>query len=121
MRADEIVRRYLRHLAPTFEAGARIIRDEIRAQIKTSAEPSEPGAPPHSMGPYEESWQSTQAVVTRDTVSAAAFSAAAADSAKVPLAILLEYGTLKMAPRPHIRPGIDRARPKLRALFQVPR
>ena len=118
MKPDEIVRRYQKALAPAFEQAARILRDDIRDVITASAAPSGPGMPPSSSGPYENSWQATSATIKDDTVSAAAFSAAEASNAHVPLAILLEFGTRTMAPRPHIRPGIARAAPKIQALFR---
>jgi hypothetical protein len=122
-----------KRLEPFVEAAAIIVRDEIVGVINESTpagrfyrvpgtgatyQASAPGqAPAEREGIYRESWKSTPAVSQGSRIIAGVFNDRTTESGE-PLFPILEYGTTdgKLAPRPHVGPGIERALPKIRAL-----
>lgn len=90
---------------------------------------SAPGEPPAEReGLYRASWKSTPAVVEGNTVRAGVFNDRRVGRDDIPLWLILEFGTTpivggdlviqSLQPRPHIRPAVERARPKLRQMVQ---
>lgn len=100
------------HLA---ETGAELIAEEVRGAIEVSDIPSEPGSAPHSKGPYRDSWKSGKAKRKRNAIVAWAYSLAETASGEA-LADVLEDGRGPVAPRPHWRAAVERARKRLDAL-----
>jgi len=133
-RADDIVANLLEPLA---EAGARILVDAIKDQMEeapprtgreytipgteTKYIASAPGEPPAIReGVYLARWQPTKAFRTERGVAAAAVNTAVTED-EYPIGLLLEDGTYRMAPRPHIREGMLRAEPLVDALVDEAR
>ena len=122
-----------KRLEPFVEAAAIIVRDEIVAVINESVpagrfylipgtgatyQASAPGQPPAEReGIYREFWESTPAVQTGSRIIAGVFNDRTTDGGE-PLFPILEYGTRdgKLAPRPHVGPGMERSVPKIEAL-----
>ena len=119
--ASRLIHDQTRELA---EAGAILVRDGIvleiesygprsgqeytipgtRAKYRASAD----GEPPAVReGRYRESWQYTPAV--RTDIGWSAFGFTDLMVGAYVLGELLEWGTSRMGPRPHVRPGIERA------------
>lgn len=135
---SEIAGRKLRgRLTHLVEAAATLLRDEIVTTMDpgpprtgrqyripgtidaayTASAPAEP--PAVREGRYRESWKVAPAVVQGDRVLSAAYTDLKADEAgKHVLGDLLEHGTILMAPRPHVRPAVESAKPKIRALIR---
>lgn len=101
-------------LVPVLTQAAEIGRDEIRRLIRVQDEPSLPGEPPASRGRYVNAWRASKARVYDNAVVAYIFNEArfSDDSSMVEG---LEFGTERIRPRPHVRPGLDRARPLIDA------
>lgn len=109
------IRSLKRQFVPFAERMAAISAEEITADIEITDVPSRPGAPPHSTGPYKNSWKPSKARI-RDDVAAIAYSKAKAGTNDDRLlGPLLEYGTEKMPARPHIRVGLARAADRIRS------
>jgi hypothetical protein len=114
------------------EQGAEFISEEIKALIPLSDQHAPPGMPPHSRGPYRDSWNETKAKRKGDLITAWAFSTVRvgvgtqrirsagksrgrgvrsrkvrathrAGRSGVPLAIVLDQGLGRVHPHPHIR------------------
>ena len=119
-------------LGPLAEAGARILVDAIKDEMEeapartgreykipgtqTTYTASAPGEPPAIReGIYSNGWTSTKAFRTQRGVAAAAVNNIATEAGD-PIGLLLEDGTVRMAPRPHIREGMLRAEPQVDAL-----
>lgn len=118
------MRSALAHAKLRAEAFVTEVRDEIVLQMDPGPGPrtgleypkpdakgtytaSAPGEPPAvRTGQYANSWQVLPPVVQGDRIYAAAQSDATTESGES-LGALLEYGTNKMAPRPHIRPAVE--------------
>lgn len=96
-------------VAPLAEQGAEVIAKDIATSIPISEFPSLPGEPPHSPKWYHDSWKSTDAKRRGNHIIAWAFSLSHTASG-YPLAEILEYGHGVIAPRPHIRPALERTR-----------
>ena len=80
---------------------------------------SAPGEPPAIReGIYRDSWQFSPAVPQGDVIRARAFTALTTEDGKHLLGEILEFGTHKMAPRPHVRPAMETARPAVAELVQ---
>ena len=137
VRAPGLIRK---QLGPLAEAIARMIKtaivDEMEeaearsgrvyivpgtAKAYTASAPGEP--PAIREGRYREAWSSTKAVETGNAVIAAAVN----DQKVGPylLGVLLEEGSsdlvnfrVRMEPRPHIRPALERVRPDVEALIR---
>ena len=117
------------------EAAATVLRDEI-VQTMEQADPtgrtyrvpgtateyraSAPGEPPAVReGRYRDSWKTSTAVRQGTRVAASAYTdLRVGSSGQYVLGELLEFGTVKMAPRPHVRPAIETAKPKINALVR---
>lgn len=115
------------------EAGAIMIRDAIVREIDpgpartgreyrvpgTSATyvASAPGEPPAVReGRYRDSWNFTPAVTDGTRVIAAAYSDEAVGGHA--LGDILEYGTIHMEPRPHIRPALEKVLPEIKRMVE---
>lgn len=122
------------------EAAARIVADAIKDVLeeapprtgreyyvpgtKTKYTASAPGEPPAVReGTYRDGWKATKGVVQGHRAVAFAVNAVTTDSG-LAIGALLEDGTsdivnyrVRMQPRPHIREGINLARPRIDALF----
>lgn len=128
---------------PLVEAAAELVRTEVvegmeNAPARTGREypipgtdstytASAPGEPPAIReGIYRDSWKTTSAVVQGSRVSASAYTSLRTDQrnelgepgASYLIGELLEFGTYKMAPRPHVRPAIDNVQPKIAELVR---
>lgn len=121
-------------LAPAAEAAARTMRDAIvdtmepgpartgrRYYIpgtRTEYTASAPGEPPAVReGEYRDSWQTTPAVISHQTVMATVFSdrvVVSENGNRWLLGLLLDRGTDRMRPRPHLDAGVKLG--KFRAL-----
>jgi hypothetical protein len=114
------------------EAGAVIVREHVVDQMEpgptrtgitypipgtgASYTASAPGQPPAVReGRYVASWKSTPAVRNGDFVRARAYTDLMVDGWV--LGDLLEHGTIRMLPRPHVRPGMEAARADVEALL----
>lgn len=134
--SDEAIATVKRELLmPLADASARIVRNEIVTEMdpgpartgKTYKVPgtskthvaSAPGQPPAIReGIYRDSWQSTPPVDQGGVVRAAVVNSVMVGEAdQYPLGLLLEDGTYKMRPRPHIRIALVKARSKIQALL----
>ncbi len=119
--------------AEIVEAGAIMVRDEVVKTIDASAPSGEeyripgtevtyrasaPGEPPAIReGRYRESWDWTPAVEDVD----GSFVATAFTDLLVGehvLGEILEFGTVHLKPRPHVRESVERAAVKLRRLIE---
>lgn len=89
---------------------------------------SAPGEPPAEReGLYRASWKATPATVDGNTVRAGVYNTRRVGD-DIPLWVILEYGTtpivggltatMEIEPRPHIRPAVERARPKIQAMLK---
>lgn len=98
------------------EVGAELLRDEIKSRVPESDIPSEPGQPPHSPGPYRDSWHASGAKRRGDAVVAWTYSMAKRGDGSS-LARALEFGDhqANLSPRPHVRGATDVARAALDA------
>jgi hypothetical protein len=115
------------------EAGAILVRDGIVLEIesygprsgmeyripgtKAKYRASAEGEPPAVReGRYRESWQYTPAVKTETGWAAFAFT----DLMVGPYVLgeLLNYGTSRMGPRPHVEPGIERAAQQMETMLR---
>jgi len=115
------------------EAGAILVRDSIVLEMesygprsgelytvpgtRTKYRASADGEPPAIReGAYRDSWQYTPAVRTEFGWSAFAFT----DLMVGPYVLgeLLNYGTSRMGPRPHVEPGIERAAQEMERLLE---
>ena len=124
-----------KHAPHIVDASARILRDAIVDEMELAAPrsgrtylkpgtstpyvASAPGEPPAIReGVYANSWSSTPAVVLPSMVIA--FVVNPIMAGPVALGIVLEEGTTdgRIQPRPHIRPGLDRARAEVDALLR---
>lgn len=92
---------------PLVQEATEFLRDEIKSRIPISDIPSEPGGPPHSTGPYRESWKAGRVRRRGDSVVGSTYSAP--EGVPVKQAAVLEFGSLEIgvAPRPHVRPAED--------------
>lgn len=90
------------------ELGAQAIADEVRASIPESDEAAPAGMPPHSRGPYRDSWKATRARRRGNTVVAHAYSMASTDSGES-LAEILDQGRGAIHPHPHLSAAERRA------------
>lgn len=102
---DAAMTRVLLERAALVETGAAELAKAIRDRIPDTPIPSEPGQPPHSPGPYRDSWKSGQAKRRGMRLTAWAFSMAKASNGEA-LADILERGTERMEPRPHYRAAV---------------
>lgn len=91
------------------ELGAEMIAESVRDEISISDIPAAAGEPPHSKGPYRDSWKSGKAKRRKDVITAFAFSMAQASNGE-PLAVILEDGQGPTAPHPHWRAAAEHAR-----------
>jgi hypothetical protein len=94
------------------ERGAEFVAEEIAGSIEISEYPAGLGEPPHSTGPYKESWKSGKARRKRDYVVAYGFSMAKTASGES-LGRILDEGRGAINPHPHVNAGIARARRRL--------
>ncbi|HYG70187.1 MAG TPA: hypothetical protein VD838_21100, partial [Anaeromyxobacteraceae bacterium] len=80
---------------------------------------SAPGEPPAIReGLYVSSWHGTPAVELGNAVMAAAFTNRRVGAHS--LGELLEYGTKRgLAPRPHVRPAMTKAKPKVKRILRT--
>jgi hypothetical protein len=99
------------------EEGARILEKEMTSLIAISDLPSEPDMPPHSRGPYRNSWKAGKARRRGDSITAWSFSQATTKRGES-LAEVLDEGRGKNQPRPHIRQAIRQARARLDAVVR---
>lgn len=121
--------------APLVEAGARIVREEVVSAMedapprtgreylvpgtKTAYTASAPGEPPAIReGTYRDSWKETPAVEVGDTVVAAAYTDLRTEDGAHLIGEILEFGSGRIAPRPHVRPAIDAAAARIRELVE---
>jgi len=119
--------------ASVVEAGAILTRDAIVREmdpgpVRAGKEYKIPGtdkkyrasadkqAPAVREGVYRDSWQFTPAVPVKDGVVAFAYTDRTVNG--YVLGSLLEYGTVYMEPRPHVRPGMEKAIIELRKLVR---
>lgn len=121
------------YAAEVAEAGAIMVRDEVVKTIESGTPTGErylipgtgaryrasaPGEPPAIReGRYRESWDWTPAVEDVD----GSFVATAFTDLLVGehvLGEILEFGTVHMKPRPHVRQSVDRAQVRLRRLIE---
>ena len=84
--------------APALLALAEDVADDLRASLGGAAAPSAPGGPPDDPSGR-----------IAASVSAAAMQDGSAVTVAAPEAASLEYGTLRMAARPFLRPTASRA------------
>jgi len=122
-------------VVPVVEAGARIVREEVVSAMEdapprtgreylvpgtqTPYTASAPGEPPAIReGTYRNSWKETPAVEVGDTVVAAAYTDLRTEDGAHLIGEILEFGAGRIAPRPHVRPAIDAAVPKIRQLVE---
>lgn len=126
--SDGVILAIVTEYAPMVEAMAEIIVEEVQRSIDQSApagreyqrrkgrkekrRASAPGQAPAGDG-YRNSWKVSKASRKGDEVKASAYSKARGKKSNILLAEALEYGTKNMAPRPHIRPAIERARVRI--------
>lgn len=120
-------------LKPAAEASARIVVDAVKdvmeeAPPRTGREYKIPGTetyytasapgevPAIREGHYVASWFATKGYDTPRGVGAAAVSNLATDNGD-PIGLLLEDGTSKMRPRPHLREAMNLAVPKIEAIL----
>lgn len=110
--------------APLVTQMAEVVRDKVVGVMERSEPTGEtrrghrasaPGqAPAIKSREYLESWKSTEAEVGRDRVSARAYTDLRTDDKRRDVqGIVLEFGTGRMAPRPHARPAMGIAAPIL--------
>lgn len=110
---------------PRVNDAAEILRDEIQAVMRSSTpsgrmygshQASAPGQPPAiDTAAYIDSWKVDPAQLRRTQVSAAVYSDFRVEGTKSwILAMLLEYGTDRMLPRPHIRVALANVRALIR-------
>ncbi|HSW31873.1 MAG TPA: hypothetical protein VLH75_20485 [Longimicrobiales bacterium] len=116
------------------EAGARIVADSVKDVMeeapprtgreylvpgtKTPYTASAPGEPPAIReGLYAAGWEATKGTVVGKRAVAFAVNAVATEDG-ISIGAMLEDGTSRMAPRPHIREGINRARPLIEDLIR---
>lgn len=90
------------------ERGAELIAEEIRESIPDSDFPAQPGQPPHSPGPYRDSWKHTGARRRGNSMVAWAFSMSSVESGES-LAEILEEGRGPVEPHPHISSAVELA------------
>lgn len=95
--------------APLVERGAAMIADEIQDSITISEIPSPAGSPPHSKGPYRESWKSGKARRRGLNVAAWAYSLATVGTSHESLAEVLDEGRGPIEPHPHLHAAVARA------------
>lgn len=88
---------------PGFEALADAAAVEVRASLGAGPDPSAPGA-----APDDRAGRLAAAVSAGPTAVGSAVTVGTADVA-APEAAFLEYGTVRMAPRPFLRPAAARA------------
>jgi hypothetical protein len=98
---------------------AEILAESVRDTIPLSDIPSAAGGPPHSSGPLRDSWQFGRAKIRNNRITAYAYSTLRTEGLNVPLAIILDQGLGRVAPRPFIDAAIARARPKIEAETQT--
>lgn len=81
---------------------------------------SAPGEPPAVReGLYRESWKVAPTVIQGERVIGAAYTdRKVGPGGEHVLGDNLEHGTIRMAPRPHVRPALESVRPKVRALLR---
>lgn len=126
--SDRVLLELATEHAPLVEAMAEIVVEEVQAEIdrstpagreyprrkgsKEKRRASAPGQAPAG-DIYRNSWKASEASRSGDVISASAYSKAKTKRTNELLAPMLEYGTPKMAPRPHIRPAVERARQRI--------
>jgi hypothetical protein len=96
------------------ELGAELHAEEVRDVIDVSDIPAAAGEPPHSRGPYRDSWKSGKAKRKGLGVTAWSFSMAKAVNGES-LADILDTGRGPIEPHPHVNAAIDRAERRLQA------
>jgi hypothetical protein len=128
--------------AQLVEAGAEIARNEVIRQMEpgpprtgetypirgtgATYQASAPGEPPAVReGRYVRSWETTPAVREGDVMRASALTELKTSEAgedteggEHVLGDLLEHGTERMLPRPHVRPALEPARQQIAALVE---
>lgn len=128
-------------IAPVVEAGAKIVKEEIVQAMeaapprtgrqylvpgtKTPYTASAPGEPPAIReGTYRDSWKETSAVEAAGQVGARAYTDLRTEDGSHLIGEGLELGTsdivnygVRMEPRPHVRPGMENAVPRIRELI----
>ena len=112
-------------LAPNATRAAEVLRDEIVDLMERSIpsgavygthQASAPGEPPAiDRGNYRDSWKVEEAQARQSRVSAAAYTDLRVG--KHLLGELLEYGTGRMEPRPHVRVALVTVRDEIRAVL----
>lgn len=87
-----------------------------RVRLTRTYQASAPGEPPAKPTlRYRNSWRVSKVSRRDDQLLCSAYTKARAANGES-LGWILEYGTTKMAPRPHIRPALDRASKRIEAL-----
>lgn len=128
-------------IAPVVEASARIVREEVKAAMqdapprtgreylvpgtKTPYTASAPGEPPALREEaYHDSWKETPAIESGGQVAARAYTDLRTEDGSHLIGEGLELGTsdlinyrVRMEPRPHVRPGMENAVPRIRELI----
>jgi hypothetical protein len=129
-------------IAPVVEASVKVVKDEIVQAMedapprtgreylvpgtKTPYTASAPGEQPAIReGAYRDSWKETPAVEAGDTVTARAYTDLRTEDGSHLIGEGLELGTsdivnygVRMEPRPHVRPAMENAVPRIRELIE---
>lgn len=102
-------------------APARSGRTYLKPGTKTPYTASAPDEPPAIReARYRDSWKNTPGVETPTGAYAAAYSDETTEDGKHLMGAILEFGAPKadLAPRPHIRPGLEKAEADVRDLVR---
>jgi hypothetical protein len=94
------------------ELGAELHAEEVRDVIDVSDIPAAAGEPPHSKGPYRDSWKSGKAKRKGLGVTAWSYSMAKAANGES-LADILDTGRGPIEPHPHVNAALERAARRL--------
>lgn len=103
---------------PAAQAGAQIFHDEVRARVPMSAKPHKSGKAWYTPGTLRKAIY--QAYAEKDSGNGKATYRIAWNRSHAFYGKFLEWGTVKMAPKPFLRPAYDAARDRaIRAAQQM--